>query len=198
MLTGCKYLPVLIFPADSFDTKGQKYYHGALMSAPAVIDSLEFARARQHLGGKLPISSFPRLEDVVAGQGGEIAYEVTGTADARNRPMLVVRMHGRLELQCQRCLGPLEYPLDVTSRVLVVAEGTVPDDADDPGAPDYIEAQRELDLAELIEDEILLCVPFAPRHEADCAGDRADGGEDEAKQSPFAALAALKNTTKTR
>jgi uncharacterized protein len=103
-------------------------------------------------------------------------------------------------MQCQRCLGALEYPLDVTSRVLVVPQGMTPDDADDPDAPDYIEAQRELDLPELIEDEILLCVPYAPRHERNCGDRRADSSGAESgreKPSPFAALAALKNTTKT-
>ena len=167
------------------------------MSAPAVIDSLEFARTGQQLSGSLPVSSFPRLEDVVAEKGGYIAYEVAGASDARNRPMLRVRVHGTLALQCQRCLGPLEYPLDATNNVLVVPQGTTPEDADDPDAPDYIEAQRELDLAELIEDEILLCVPFAPRHEGECTEQPGESGDKQQKESPFAALAALKNTTKT-
>lgn len=166
------------------------------MSAPAVIDSLEFARTGQQLSGSLPVSSFPRLEDVVAEKGGDIAYVVAGARDARNRPMLSLRVRGALILQCQRCLGPLEYPLDVTSGVLVVPQGTTPDDADDPDAPDYIEAQRELDLAGLIEDEILLCVPFAPRHDSECGESRPGSGKQK-KESPFAALSALKNTTKT-
>jgi uncharacterized protein len=198
MSGGRKYLPVLIFPADCFDTRGQKYYHGALMFAPAVIDSLEFARTGERLSGSLPVSSFPRLEDVVAEKGGDIAYVVAGAMDAHNRPMLKLHVRGTLILQCQRCLGMLEYPLDVASSVLVVPQGTAPEDADDPDAPDYIEAQRELNLAELIEDEILLCVPFAPRHERKCGESRPDeSGGKQGKDSPFAALAALKNTTKT-
>jgi uncharacterized protein len=196
-MSGRKCLPVLIFPADSFDTRAQKYYHAALMSAPAVIDSLEFARTGQQLSGSLPVSSFPRFEDVVAEKSGDIAYEVVGARDTRNRPMLSLRVRGALVLQCQRCLGPLEYPLDVTSKMLVVPQGTTPDDADDPDAPDYIEAQRELDLAELIEDEILLCVPFAPRHDGECGDQPGEGSDKQDKESPFAALAALKNTTKT-
>jgi len=110
--------------------------------------------------------------------------------------MLKLHVQGTLTLQCQRCLAPLEYPLDVASSVLVVPQGTTPDDADDPDAPDYIEAQRELDLVELIEDEILLCVPFAPRHENECAGRGRQEGGERTRESPFAALAALKNTTK--
>ena len=42
-----KCLPKLRFSWFGFDRKTQKYYHARLMSAPAVIDSLEFARAEQ-------------------------------------------------------------------------------------------------------------------------------------------------------
>ncbi len=167
------------------------------MSASAVIDSLEFARTGQHLSGILPVGSFPRLDDVLAERSGEIAYEVSGARDERNRPLLQLRVRGALVLQCQRCLGKLEHPLDLSSSVLVVPPGAPPDDADDPEGPDYIEAPGELDLAELIEDEILLSVPFAPRHERECAGTVPREDREEAKVKPFAALAALKNAQKT-
>lgn len=167
------------------------------MSALAVVDSLEFARTGQRSSGVLPVSSFPRLEDVVIDKSGEIAYEVVGSRDGRNRPLLRLHVHGKLMLQCQRCLGTLEHPLDLTSSILVVPVGTVPDDADDPHGPDYIEAERELDLAQLIEDEILLWVPFAPRHESQCTNDGRGGSGEDTKKSPFAALAALKKTRKT-
>lgn len=100
-------------------------------------------------------------------------------------------------LRCQRCLGALEHSVDLMSTILVVPEGTTPDDAEDPHGPDYIEAERELDLAQLIEDEVLLCVPYAPRHESDCTDDSRSGNEGAARSSPFASLAALKNTRKT-
>lgn len=167
------------------------------MSAPAVIDSLEFARTGQRTSGSLSIGTLARLADVVTDKDGEVAYEVEGIRDGRNRPMLRLKVRGTLALRCQRCLGTLHYRLDLTNAVLVVPRGSTPDDADDPEAPDYIEAQAELDLAELIEDEILLCVPYAPRHEGECAGARPADGTEPVKRSPFAALAGLKNITKT-
>lgn len=169
------------------------------MSAAAVIDSLEFARSGQHVSGSLAVGSLPRLDDVVADHSGSLVYEVDGGRDEQHRPQLRLRVRGMLKLQCQRCLEPLEYPLDIASKVLVVPAGAVPEDADDAASPDYIEAQRELDLAELIEDEIVLSLPFAPRHEAGCAEAVAAKDEDEAKSdSPFAALAALKNSDRKK
>lgn len=166
------------------------------MPAPAVIDSLEFARTGQHLSGDLPIRRLSRLEDVVADPGGDIAYEVDGARDQRNRPLLRLHIHGTLKLRCQRCLEAFEHDLDVASDILVVQPGAVPDDVDDPDAPDYIEAERELDLAALVEDEVLLALPFAPRHETECVERRPGGGDAAQEPNPFARLAALKNIRK--
>jgi uncharacterized protein len=49
--------------------------------------------------------------------------------------------------------------------------------------------ERELDVAELVEDEILLALPVAPRHEKCGLPGVADAGE---RINPFAALSGLK------
>jgi uncharacterized protein len=64
-----------------------------------------------------------------------------------------------------------------------------PDDdlADD--SADSMDADQELSVLSLIEDEVLLALPIAPMHEI-CDSPLADAGRNRA--SPFAALAALK------
>ena len=64
-----------------------------------------------------------------------------------------------------------------------------PDDdlADD--STDAIEAEKELAVLSLIEDEVLLALPIAPRHEQ-C--ESPSGTAAEHGPSPFAALSALK------
>lgn len=164
------------------------------MSAPAVIDSFEFARNGEKLSGTLPVAHFSRLQDLVADNGGDLSYEIVGGHDARQRPQLMLRVRGVLELQCQRCLGPLRHVVDFENTVLVMPEGATPDDAQEPDGPDYIEAQREMDVASLVEDEVLLQLPFAPRHEGKCASSEQAAVSRGGKESPFAVLAALKNT----
>ena len=60
--------------------------------------------------------------------------------------------------------------------------------------PDAIEASTELDVAALIEDEVLLSLPLAPRHaEGACTGRVATQVKDDVrKHSAFAELGALK------
>src|SRR5688500_15861295 len=88
------------FRCRSFDSAAQKYYHARLMSAAAVIDSLEFARGQQQLRGSLPVESLQRLEDVLFDPQGNLEYEVRGCLDERNRPQLVLKVRGDLHLQC--------------------------------------------------------------------------------------------------
>jgi uncharacterized protein len=170
------------------------------MSAAAVIDALEFARAQQQLHGSLPAEGLQRLHDVLFDTQGSLDYEVRGTRDERKRPQLELRISGGLHLQCQRCLGLLEYSVDVENTLLLVAPGTGPEeDADDPDGPDIIEADPELDVAGLIEDEVLLSLPLAPRHpEGSCENRVASRLQGAAPPKPFAELAALKRPRNTR
>jgi uncharacterized protein len=164
------------------------------MSAGAVIDGLEFARGQQQLRGSLAVADLRRLEDVLFDMHGSLDYELRGTRDARNRPQIEVKIEGPLHLQCQRCLGLLDHDVHVATTLLVVPAGVqADDDVDEPEGPDVIEAKAELEVAGLVEDEVLLSLPLAPRHaEGQCHG-RLQKHEDAAEApSPFARLAALK------
>jgi uncharacterized protein len=170
------------------------------MSAAAVIDSLEFAQAEQSIAGSVPVASLKRLEDVLFDTEGAVSYEVRGGRNARNRPQLELRITGRLHLQCQRCLGLLNYAVDVTNILLLVPRGTqADDDLEDPEAPDAIEANPELDVAGVIEDEVLLSLPLAPRHPEGACASRIERalGEAAQPQTAFAKLAGLKRPRNT-
>ena len=170
------------------------------MSAVAVIDSLEFARGQQQLQGSLPVESLQRLEDVLFDSQGSLNYEVRGRLDERNRPRLALKISGNLHLQCQRCLERLEYDVAVLNTLLLAPPGQqVDENIDDPDAPDVIEASPELDLAGLIEDEVLLSLPLAPRHaEGACESRLARSTDAAGRPSPFAQLAGLKRPRNTR
>jgi DUF177 domain-containing protein len=165
------------------------------MSASAVIDSLEFASAEQELVGQVPIKSLKRLEDVLVDRAGSISFELHGSHDDRHRPLLKLHVWGMLQLCCQRCLERLDYPLDFATVLLVVPKGTRPTDAEDATAPDYLEAETEFDVAGLVEDELLLNLPFALLHDYACE-ERLSRHTKEERASPFASLAALKNSRK--
>jgi uncharacterized protein len=164
------------------------------MPAQTVIDSLEFARTGQTLSGSLPISGLLRLKENLFDSPGEVRFEVKGGQDARRRPVLALEVIGLLRLQCQRCLGLLEFPLRI-SNTLLLAGTTEEGESFEQEEVEWIEASTELDIASLVEDEIILSLPHSARHrEGQCRQD--DGtGTGKAGGSAFAALAALKRST---
>ena len=166
-----------------------------ILSAPfmpqpqPVIDGFEFASAGASLSGALPIRGFPRLHDLLAGHEGEVAYEVEGVRDARGRPALRLKVRARLNLRCQRCLEAL--PFEVQADEMLVLAGTQAEiDAEpaDVHSPDRVVAGKEMPVRDLIEDELILAVPYAPRHEGCSARPSPDA---ETRHSPFAALRGL-------
>ena len=159
------------------------------MSHQPVIDGFEFASAGATQQGVWPLSDFPRLRDVLANDAGEVAYEVSGVRDERGRPGLRLKVDGTLSLRCQRCLEPMPFEVH-TDETLVLAATLAEIHAEpaDAHAPDRVVAGKEMALRELIEDELILAVPYAPRHESCLPAGAADSVE---KVSPFAGLRGL-------
>lgn len=154
-----------------------------------VIDGFEFAQAGANLRGTWPVRDFPRVSDMLATHAGEVAYELDGVRDELGRPALRLRVDGRLDLRCQRCLEALPY--DVRAEELLVLAGTLAEiDAEpaDVNSADRVVAGREMPVRDLVEDELILALPYAPRHEACSARAPQDGAQ---KSLPFAGLRGL-------
>ncbi|MDH3288956.1 MAG: YceD family protein [Betaproteobacteria bacterium] len=162
------------------------------MFAQAVIDSLEFARTEQTLHGNLRVSGLLRLQDSLQDAQGQVDVVVQGGKDGQRRPILRLDVTGALHLRCQRCLGRLDYPLRLSNTLLLVSGAEAESEEFDEMEADWIVASAELDVAALIEDEIILSLPYAPRHaEGQCERGGARNLDDGAA-SQFAKLAVLK------
>jgi uncharacterized protein len=160
-----------------------------LMPHQPVIDGFEFASAGAIQQGVWPLGEFQRLRDMLASDAGEVAYRVQGTRDQNGRPALQLQVEGTLQLRCQRCLEPM--PFEVRVQDLLVLAATLSEIHADPAdayAPDRIVAGREMPVRELVEDELILALPYAPRHER-CEPRAA--GQGEQGSSPFASLRGL-------
>ena len=161
-------------------------------SKQTVIDSLEFARTGQTLRGSLQLPALTRLRDSLVDTLGVVEFEVKGGQDARGRPILMLAIHGMLHLQCQRCLGALEYPLQVLNTLLLVTAGESAAGNLDEEDAEWVEASGNLDVATLVEDEIILSLPYAPRHKEGACRQASNAAADGATASAFARLAQLK------
>lgn len=138
------------------------------------------------------IAALPRLQDRLGSSGGAVSYVVRGGQDQFQRPLLELEITSSIRLQCDRCLAPLDYELALQSRVLLSHPGEVQQDDDDPEALEWIEAGQELDLQELVEDEILLGLPLAVRHDPEnCSSGKSAAAPKNVVDRPFANLVTL-------
>ncbi len=160
------------------------------MSHQPVIDGFEFATAGATQEGKLPLAGFPRLKDQLVSDAGDVTYALKGVRDARGRPSLQLQVRADLRLRCQRCLGALVHRVDA-EQLLVLASSQEEIDAEPAGVddPDRVVAGKEMPVRDLVEDELILALPYAPRHE-DCEPQHEgiDVQGERAMNSPFAGL----------
>jgi len=153
------------------------------MSRAGTIDGPRFAAEREVVTGALAITDLPRLAEMGC-EAAALRYAVRGGEGGDARATLAVEASGELRLTCQRCLGPVDFPLAVTS-VLELAGSQAEIDAAEDGQ-DRVLASRTMDVAALVEDEVILALPMVPMH-GGCESAVARFAPEEA--SPFAALA---------
>ena len=159
------------------------------MSQRIVINTLAFSRDAGSLHGELPIACLTRVLDMLVDSTGTLSYRVEGRFSSRNRPQLVLQLDGMLSVCCQRCLEGIDYALEV-SRVLefVGDEEELTQEEIEDDSKDFLPAQGEFDVVALIEDEVILDLPSAPRHET-CV--LPDTGQETGRTSPFFVLSGL-------
>ena len=167
------------------------------MYARSFIDSLDFARNGEHLSGELPVAELPRLLDVLETPQGVLHYTVQGGVDKQGIHFLDVSVTGLCRLCCQRCLNGLDYPVQLDTRLLLRDQAGL-DALDDNAADgkeeefDSILADTHLDVPDMLEEEVLLSLPIAPKHELG-ACQATDGQNTQLEEiNPFAVLAKLK------
>ena len=158
------------------------------MTAQHIINSLEFARKSLEIRDTIAHSDLLRAKDLVTPETGILNWRLSGEISADKKARLHLSLTGNVAVPCQRCLEPMMIALSISSEfILVKDESEIPPEEEDVEDHDYLVAEAEMDVLQLVEDEILLALPYAPKHEIkDCAVN-AEVNELKAP-NPFAAL----------
>ena len=154
------------------------------------IDSLDFARRGGEISGEVPIIELPRMADIVTDFEGKISYVLRGLQGKDNKPRLELVLDGKCNLRCQRCLGTLVYPIKLVSNLRLVTEGELDTSDIEDDEADSIPAEKRLDVLALLEEELLLSLPIAIKHELGECQIAVEGFKRS--DNPFAVLAGLK------
>lgn len=169
------------------------------------LDVKAFAEEGAHLQGQDPLRVHERLMAETQGRGAETPVHWSARGELRNpghvNPEIWVHLQSNaiLSLACQRCLSPVDVPVSVDRSFRFVADEDMAAAQDEQSEEDVLALGRSLDLVELVEDELLMELPLAPRHES-CPEPLKIAVSDEdfedastRRENPFALLGKLKS-----
>lgn len=150
----------------------------------------ELAVARRVLHGRIDAAVLASRLGKALGRSqpeGELDYELAFAPTPEGAVALSGLLRARLVATCQRCLQPFELALEVPVRLLVPGAAG---DAAEAGGWEVAAPGVRPTLAEVIEEELLLALPFLPSHPAGQCVLAPSGAEHagEARQRPFAGL----------
>ncbi|MGP1629831.1 MAG: YceD family protein [Giesbergeria sp.] len=174
--------------------------------SPDRLDVKAFVLASAHLAGHESLLTYERLAQEAKGLHPDLRVDWKAQGELRpavsdvDAPQLWLHLtvHATFPMQCQRCLAPVDVPLDVDRWFRFVPDEATAEALDDEAEEDLLALSREFSLHELIEDELLMVLPVVPRHEVCPAHVPMSSSDDDfeaasaERPNPFAALASLR------
>lgn len=168
------------------------------------LDVKRFAESGATSVGQALMEQMPRLRSETREQDASAPVVWTATGEMRNpghvQPEIWMHLKAEaaLVLTCQRCLGAVDVAVLVDRSFRFVSDEEVAAAQDEESEEDVLALSRSFDLLALVEDEMLMALPLAPRH-AVCpfpvpleVADEDFDGTAVPRENPFAVLGKLK------
>ena len=172
---------------------------------PERLDVKAFAQAGGHLAGHATLLKYERLAEEAQGLHPDLRVDWYADAELRTdagqgvQHWLHVRAEASFPMVCQRCLLPVDVPLQVDRWFRFVPDEDIAALEDETSEEDVLAASRDFDLQALLEDELIMEIPVTPRHEICPEPPSLSAMDDdfeaaaEARPNPFAVLGTLRS-----
>lgn len=165
------------------------------------LDVRAACRAGEEKVGELPLSALMRCHDM-APEDGQVSYRIRFFQGQGVHPLAAeIAIEAALALECARCRETVVQPVASSSWLSFVFSEEQAEHVEAAAEPVILGREGRVKPLDLIEDELLMAVPLMPVHETPCgpippnrpyeSGQLTEPVQDE-RESPFAALAALK------
>jgi uncharacterized protein len=136
----------------------------------AKLDAFRLAREHGVVEGSVDAHGLSRVADVLADGPADVAWRIEGSADAAGRPALAIEIAGSVPLICQRCLDDFDWPVAQRTEVLLAHDERELALLDADSSAEVVLAGAPVAALTLVEDELLLALPFSPRHPEGACG----------------------------
>lgn len=156
-----------------FDRSREYHYYCAPMSAldtitilPQVVEPRRLVNQGISLTGEIDQALCDRLAGAVIKVNHPILADLDFDVSVQNRKTVKLKASTQVTVACQRCLEPLDLQLAIDTELGIVwseeEEKLLPKALDA-----WLVADETADIAALIEDELLLALPFVNYHSKD-------------------------------
>lgn len=172
-------------------------------SIPAYADTRKIFQQQGNISGNLGLERLPQLCKSLANDQGSVSLELKFTLSEANERLISGSLRAEVNVFCQRCLKPLAIALADDIKLALVRDEEAAQQLNAELDP-WICEDHKLDLAELAEEQLILCMPIVSYHESgDCISQKSyvagastsdEATESVTKNNPFAVLKSLKNS----
>ena len=167
---------------------------------PNRADLRKLATQGAQITSRISLKTLPRVAQAVLSEETEIDVNLPFGRDEQGLYVIEGDVAATVDMTCQRCLQAVSIELGSHFNL-----GVVWDDDGAKQLPSYLEplvaSAEPFDLHVLVEDELLLSLPFSPYHDTtECQGGEyqqqqtavADADPAPQRENPFAVLEQLK------
>jgi len=131
-----------------------------------VIDTVKFARNGREMIHSFSVEDLQRVKDIVGDFGEEIEAKLEGGVLKTGKPFIDLSIKANLPLTCQRCLELMNFELNSSTRFIIAfGKSELTDLSDEPDDVEFLIAEEDADVVAMVEEELLLRLPMAAKHE---------------------------------
>lgn len=170
---------------------------------PQSFDPRRFTDQGAEIKGSTTVGALPRLHEFRDSRDEPVEVALNFGHDEEGRRVIEGTISTSLVMTCQRCLEPVRYRIEARPQlVLVWSEEQM------KALPEHLDpllvGDERVELAELVEEELLLALPLVAMHDTcPVALVPESPGPDAAeaapkRDNPFAVLASLRDQQKNR
>ncbi|MFN8770854.1 MAG: YceD family protein [Neisseriaceae bacterium] len=131
----------------------------------------DFIKRKETISSEIRIEELERARQILEDLTGKVVFTLSGSTNDKNRAILHLSFYGKISALCQNCLGNIEFPINCNLDIPVFNSEEEFEAAllnKDSVEYDGIVAQPNFDVLDFIEDEIIMQLPIAPKHEVCC------------------------------
>ncbi len=172
---------------------------------PAYVDIRRAFLQDELVSGFVSLERLPRFREILASEEASIETELRFSLNREGERQISGKLSMQGEVPCQRCLEPVAVQIQDTIRLVLVDSESAAANLKPDWDP-WLSGDYKLQLAEIVEEQLLLSLPIVNYHSDEECIERLDYQQqideartaksaeqiEEAKENPFAVLKVLK------